>query len=77
MTTFIAVYRGESVATARLIAVSADPELVSQVVSGILLKRADEDDPVVDTLESGRRGALQLIKRQAYEQTGDRGGRGK
>jgi hypothetical protein len=65
-TSFVAVYRGDTIAAARLIAVSADPFLVSDVTSRILQEQLREDtDPVVATLEHGRRAALRLIKQEA------------
>ena len=66
-TSFIAVYRGETISGARLIAISADPALVNQVTSQILetYPEASEDDPVVECVESGRRRALHLIKGEA------------
>ncbi len=36
MTTFVAVYRGESVANARLLAVSSDPSLVDHFVAELV-----------------------------------------
>ncbi len=64
-TSFVAVYRGDSIASARLIAVSADPVLVSEVTGRILQEHPRvEADPVVATLEHGRRAALHLIQRE-------------
>jgi hypothetical protein len=64
-TSFVAVYRGDTIAVARLIAVSADPTLVSDVTSRILQEQLrEETDPVVATLEQGRRAALRLIKQE-------------
>ena len=69
MTTFIAIYRGHSVAEARLIAVSADPELVSQVTAELLRTRPPEGgDPVLSSLERGRRAALRLITKEAADE---------
>jgi hypothetical protein len=65
-TSFVAVYRGQSIASARLIAVSAEPGLVRDVTGRILQEHPQDDaDPVVATLEQGRRAALHLIKREA------------
>lgn len=36
MTTFVAVYHGQTVGTAKLVALSADPALVEQFVTKIL-----------------------------------------
>ena len=65
-TSFVAVYRGDSIASARLIAVSADPRLVGEVTSQILQQHLPEaSDPVVATLEKGRKAALRLIRQEA------------
>ena len=64
-TSFVAVYRGDTIAAARLVAVSADPSLVSEVSSRILQEQLREDpDQVIATLERGRRAALRLIKEE-------------
>ncbi len=66
MTSFVAIYRGQSVAEARLIAVSADPNLVSDVSIRLLQNTpAFNQDPVIETFENGRRAALRLIEREA------------
>ena len=66
MTTFVAIYRGQTIAEARLIAVSAAPDLVSDVTSRLLKKKPNQnEDPVLEGLESGRRTALRLIRQEA------------
>jgi hypothetical protein len=68
LTTFVALYRGPSVAAAKLIAVTADPTLVV-AVSRSLLSGAlpPSDDPVVSKLDGGRRSALRVIHREAAD----------
>ena len=66
MTTFIALYRGRTVGEARLIGVSAEPELVSLAAAQMLSSANDEQDesdrdPVLNALGGGRRQALKLI----------------
>lgn len=66
MTTYVAIYRGQTVSDSRLIALSADPDLVADVTTRILSERSEENsDPIVESVESGRRKALQLIKQEA------------
>jgi hypothetical protein len=36
MATFVAVYRGNSISTAKLVALSADPQLVEEFVANLL-----------------------------------------
>lgn len=57
------LYRGSTLATAKVVASSADPELVRATARGLLkaLAEADSDDPALGTLVEGRRRALQII----------------
>ncbi len=66
MATFVALYRGETVAAAKLVAVTADPALVADVSSRLLAQPADEaQDPVVAGMDRARRSALRLIHKEA------------
>jgi hypothetical protein len=66
MLTFLSLYRGRTVAEAKMVAVTADPELVALVASHLLaVPQEQEEDRVVAHLERGRRAALRLIKREA------------
>lgn len=57
--TFIAIYRGATIGEAHLLAVSADPALVQQVIRSLLRQRPVEAvDPAVRALERGRKEAL-------------------
>jgi len=70
MTTFVALYRGQTVAGARLVAVSADPQLVGAVASELLQAspaRTGGADPVLSPLIRGRRAALCMICREAAD----------
>jgi hypothetical protein len=65
MTTFLALYRGDSVASARLLALSVDGELVRDFASRLLQTPPDDDseaDHVLEELEDGRRRALRLVR---------------
>lgn len=69
MTTFIAIYRGDTVADAKLIAVSADPELVSRIAFSLSKQENDfSGDDVLDTLESARRRALEFIQKELNDE---------
>jgi hypothetical protein len=46
-TDFLALYRGQTVSDARLVAVTADPELVASFVKGLGGGEA-EQEPVID-----------------------------
>jgi hypothetical protein len=68
LTTFVALYRGDSISAAKLLALSADPALVRQVAAQLLeAPESQETDPVARELENGRRRALQLVKVEARE----------
>ena len=64
MTTFLALYRGDSVSSAKLLALTADSELVCDFAARLLAKPRKEQnpDPVLGELEEGRRRVLQLVK---------------
>jgi hypothetical protein len=65
-TTFVALYRGQTVGEAKIIAVSADPALVADISGRLLRTQTETDhDSVIQSVEEGRRRALRLIKRQA------------
>jgi len=68
MTTFLALYRGKTIGDAKMVAVTADPELVSAVATHLLETPAPHgEDPVITTLERGRRAALRLITRESRD----------
>ncbi len=68
MTSFLALYRGESIAGAKIVAVTAEPGLVRDFAGRLLDGPADgpademHPDPVLEELEQGRRRALRLVK---------------
>ena len=64
---FIALYRGHTITDAKLVAVSADPGMVADFAKRLLRQpRGDAAaaDPVLATIEQGRRQALRLIARE-------------
>lgn len=68
MTSFVAIYRGRTVGDARLIAVSANPDLVAEVSSKLLEDTPRKDgDEILDALDGGRRSALTLVAQKAKE----------
>jgi hypothetical protein len=64
LTTFLALYRGDSIGAAKLLTVSTDPEMVWDFAARLLEKPESQrdPDPVLDELEQGRRRALRLVK---------------
>ena len=64
MTTFLALYRGDSISSAKVLALTADHELVRDFAARLLNKPKEEQnpDPVLEELQRGRRRALQLVK---------------
>ena len=64
--TFIAIYSGYTISTARLVAASSDPDLVSHVAEALLKAPSMSQetapiDPVATALENGQRQALTII----------------
>lgn len=72
MKSFIALYRGKSVAEARLVSVSADPDLVATVTQALISQdRASSDDEALRAVEEGRRRALRLIRERILGEVDD------
>ena len=66
MASFVAVYHGESMRDAKMIAVSGDCSLVAhvstQMLDDPLCINLDTDDPVLLALNEGKRSALRLVR---------------
>jgi hypothetical protein len=73
MTTFLALYRGPTVASAELIAISIDDEIIADVARRILREPdptgEGSGDLVRKSLNDGRRRALEAIVTEAMEGT--------
>jgi hypothetical protein len=67
MTSFLALYRGESIAGAKIVAVTAEPQLVRDFAAQMLVRPEEESDPVLGELVSGRRRALELVRSRTSE----------
>lgn len=64
-TSFLALYRGRTVGEARLVAVTADPEVVAEFAARLLQKSPPDDgDPVAGTVEDARQQALRLVVKE-------------
>ena len=72
MATFLALYRGDTVATSKLIAVTAEPALVRRVAARMLDKehRGSNEDVVVRELGEGAKAHARKI-RKAYRTKDD------
>ncbi|CAA9269139.1 MAG: hypothetical protein AVDCRST_MAG93-2551 [uncultured Chloroflexia bacterium] len=63
MATFLALYRGDSVSAAKLLALTAEPEMVRDFAARLLQQPEEpEPDAVLQELADGRRRALQLVE---------------
>jgi hypothetical protein len=69
VTTFVALYRGKSLAECRLLALSAEPSVVKAFAKLLLRRKTQLSDEVVAALEAGRANALRLV----CEEDGDNG----
>jgi len=68
MTSFVALYRGDNIREAKMVAVTGDPNVVAHVVAELLAEpqpQPENTDPALHALEAGRRHALRLIKCEA------------
>jgi len=64
----LVLYRGESISAAKLLALTADPQLVSDFAARMLEESDErEQDSVMRELERGRRRALHLVQGEAEE----------
>lgn len=67
MSSFLALYRGDSIGSSKLVAVSADPATVSEFAERLLrqpINAEREPDPVLLPIERGRRRALRVVARE-------------
>lgn len=68
MTNFIALYRGDTISSAKIIAVSADTDLVADFAAQMLHRQEEtEGDPIVRSLDAGRRQALLIFEEAEHE----------
>ena len=68
MPNFVTLYRGDTISSAKLVAVSADPALVREFAKRLLAEQEKpEPDPVLMALEAGRVRALNLVRNAASE----------
>ena len=61
MSTFVAIYRGQTVNTARLIGITAEPELVNHVAKYLMRELQDDDaagDSAIRAVQQARAFAL-------------------
>ena len=69
MVTFLALYRGASLAAAELVAVSIDPTLIAAVAETLLRQPVADgppsEDPVLQSLSTGKRRALTAVHEEA------------
>lgn len=62
-TSFLALYRGDTVASSKILALTADHQIVQDFAERLLEEPLEADEDLVSTrLKGGRRSALRLIK---------------
>lgn len=63
MSSFVALFRGKSMKDAEVVHVSSDPATVARVAESMLAQPQQATaDPVLNSLQNGRRQALNAIK---------------
>ena len=68
MASFIALYRGETIGSARLVMATTDAEIVCDFAERMLSQPEEhEPDAILRELERGRRRALRLVRDDAEE----------
>jgi hypothetical protein len=68
LASFMALYHGDTISSAALVATTADPELVRDLAERMLsISEGEEPDAVLRELEIGRRRALRLVWNEANE----------
>jgi hypothetical protein len=69
LTNFLALYRGQTISGAKLVAVSAEPELVADFVGRMLSEEHDKQEPdgVLRDFDRERQGPLQLVRSEARD----------
>jgi hypothetical protein len=68
LASFIALYRGETISSARLVAATTDAEIVHDFADRMLsTSDVTEQDDVLREVELGRRRALHLVRGEASE----------
>ncbi len=71
MTRCLALYSGNSLSDARLVAISSDPTLIHDLAERLIREPlAPDDDPVVASIDRGRRAALSLIAGEVADASG-------
>ena len=71
MVTFIALYRGESVAHAEVLAVTADPEIIAEFAARLLRQPPNlGPDPVLAHKRRAARRALRTVRAEAADAAG-------
>jgi hypothetical protein len=62
MPAFLTLHAGETTNTSRVVAVTADEDIVVRFAAELLGRPPEEDhDPVLEALEGGRRRALKAV----------------
>lgn len=62
MANILALYRGETLGSAKLVAVSTDPVIVARFADELLGQDSHDSDPVNAAVDKGRRRALALVR---------------
>jgi hypothetical protein len=65
MPNFVALYRGDTISEARMVAASCDPTIVATLTRLMLQTAPDVTDEVFASLEQGKRRALRLVRKEA------------
>lgn len=66
-TAFLALYYGNTISSAKLVATTVEPRLVAYIARELLKSQPQVLDEILATVERGRRDALKLILKDAED----------
>jgi len=62
LTNFLALYRGDTIASSKILAITADPHIVQDFAAQMLDRPPNlDEDPALASVENGRRKALRVV----------------
>ena len=67
MLSFLALYRGNTLRDAEVVAISSAPEIIAEFAERLLAAPLDgvDHDPILRTAGEGKRRVLQLVRQEA------------
>lgn len=67
MSSYLALYSGETIGSSRLVCVTSNPDLVARFAEEMMEQEEIAGDEAADAVARGRRQALQVVKDEAED----------